>query len=88
MTPVVRTEDLVDVHEVAEILGLAQRNSVSTYLRRYPDMPRPVLERSQGRTRLWLRGEIEGWGRQRHHEATRSIESARPELGGADAGGA
>ena len=61
----VRTEDLIDAHEVAEILGLAQRNSVSTYLRRYPDMPRPVVERGGGRTRLWLRGGIEDWARDR-----------------------
>ncbi len=65
MAPTVRTEDLVDAHEVAEILGLAQRNSVSTYLRRYADMPRPVVERSGGRTRLWLRSDVEEWARSR-----------------------
>lgn len=61
MTPTVRTEDLIDAHEVADLLGLAHRNSVSTYLKRYADMPRPVVERSGGRTRLWLRTEIEAW---------------------------
>ncbi len=65
MAPTVRTEDLVDAHEVAEILGLAHRNSVSTYLRRYVDMPRPAVERGGGRTRLWLRSEVERWARNR-----------------------
>lgn len=69
VTPMVRTEDLIDAHDVAEILGLAQRNSVSTYLRRYLDMPRPVVERSGGRTRLWLRSEIEEWANARRKGA-------------------
>lgn len=65
MAPRVRTEDLIDAHEVAEILGLAHPNSVSTYLRRYDDMPRPVIERGRGRTRLWLRPDIEAWSIER-----------------------
>lgn len=65
MAPMVRTEDLVDAHDVAAILGLSHPNSVSTYLRRYEDMPRPVVERSGGRTRLWIRGEMEAWSRTR-----------------------
>jgi len=43
------------------MLGLSHRNSVSTYLRRYGDMPRPVVERGGGRTRLWLRQDVEQW---------------------------
>jgi glutathione-regulated potassium-efflux system ancillary protein KefG len=65
VTPLVRTEDLVDAQEVAVILGLSHRESVSTYQRRYADMPKPVVDRSNGRTRLWLRGEIEAWGKGR-----------------------
>ncbi len=67
MTPRVRTEDLIDAQEVAEILGLAQRNTVSGYQRRYPDMPRPIVDLGPGRPRLWLRQEIEKWatGRRR-----------------------
>jgi len=61
MVPRVDTDDLIDAQEVAEILGLAQRNSVSLYQRRYQEMPRPVVERGSGRTKLWLRSEIEGW---------------------------
>jgi glutathione-regulated potassium-efflux system ancillary protein KefG len=63
MTPKVNTEDLIDAHVVAEILGLAQRTSVSVYQSRYPDMPRPVVDLGAGRPRLWLRPEIERWAR-------------------------
>lgn len=65
VAPTVNTDDLVDSQDVAEILGLSHRNSVSTYLRRYADMPRPVVERGGGRTRLWLRQDVERWAGQR-----------------------
>ena len=68
MNPRVDTEQLIDAQEVAEVLGLAHRNSVSTYLKRYPDMPRPVVERGGGRTRLWLRPEVESWSLERRHD--------------------
>lgn len=71
MTPRVDTDDLIDAQEVAEILGLAQRNSVSLYQRRYPEMPRPVVERGGGRTKLWLRSEIERWATQRRWREVR-----------------
>ncbi len=54
-------EDLIDAHDVARILGLSHRNTVSLYLRRYPDMPRPVLDLGRGRPCLWLRPEVERW---------------------------
>lgn len=54
-------DDLIDAHDVARILGLAQRNTVSQYQRRYPDMPRPVLDLGPGRPSLWLRPQIERW---------------------------
>jgi glutathione-regulated potassium-efflux system ancillary protein KefG len=61
MTPKVATEDLVDAHAVAEILGLAQPNTVSVYQRRHAEMPRPVVDLGRGRPKLWLRPEIERW---------------------------
>lgn len=67
MTPLVETEDLVDAREVAEILGLKHRNTVSEYQTRYPDMPRPVVDLGKGRPRLWLRGDIEDWVAVRAH---------------------
>ena len=63
MAPRINSEDLIDSQEVAQILGLAHRNTVTTYLRRYPDMPRPIVELGVGRVRLWLRPEIEAWAK-------------------------
>jgi predicted DNA-binding transcriptional regulator AlpA len=54
-------DDLIDVGEVQALLGLAQPNAVSLYLKRYEDMPRPIVVRSNGKTRLWLRQEMEAW---------------------------
>lgn len=66
-------DDLIDTQEVARILGLANRNTVSEYQGRYEDMPRPVVNLGAGRSKLWLRPEIERWqakqvahGRTRH----------------------
>ena len=39
--PLVPTEDLIDAVEVARLLGLSHRNTVSQYLLKYPEMPRP-----------------------------------------------
>ena len=63
MAPWVNTEDLIDAHGVADVLGLAQRTSVSVYQKRYPEMPRPVVDFGATRPRLWLRPEIEEWAR-------------------------
>ena len=63
--PIVDTDDLIDARGVAELLGLLHPNSVSTYQRRYPDMPRPVVDLGEGRCKLWLRREIERWAKER-----------------------
>jgi glutathione-regulated potassium-efflux system ancillary protein KefG len=65
MTPAVNTEDLVDAHGVAELLGLAEPNRVSTYLLRHDDFPQPVMDLGRGRPRLWLRSDIERWSQKR-----------------------
>jgi predicted DNA-binding transcriptional regulator AlpA len=65
MSPKVDTEDLIDAHEVARILGLSHFQSVSTYQRRYEDMPRPVVDLGAGRPRLWIRSEIKIWAKGR-----------------------
>lgn len=70
MSPSIRSEDLIDARAVAEILGLGQPNSVSTYQHRYADMPRPVVDLGEGRCKLWLRSEIEAWARLRQSSAT------------------
>ncbi len=56
-------DDLIDATEVAEILGLSHRNTVSLYQKRYPDMPRPVIDFGGGRCKLWLRSEISHWAK-------------------------
>jgi glutathione-regulated potassium-efflux system ancillary protein KefG len=55
------TDELVDAAEVARLLGLAHRNSVSTYRARYPDFPRGRPAPGGGRARLWTRVEILAW---------------------------
>lgn len=64
----VNTKDLIGATEVAEILGLSHHNSVSTYVQRYKDFPPPIIDKSNGRIRLWLRGEIEAWARGHKNE--------------------
>jgi glutathione-regulated potassium-efflux system ancillary protein KefG len=54
-------DDLIDAQGIAAILGLAQRNTVSAYQRRYPTMPRPVLDLGPGRPRLWRRSDVVAW---------------------------
>lgn len=65
VTPRVDTEDLIDSHTVAEILGLRHRNTVSQYQRQYHDMPRPVVDLGRGRPKLWRRSQIERWHKRR-----------------------
>ena len=65
MGQAVDPDDLIDASEVAQVLGLAQRNTVSLYQRRYPDMPKPVVDLGRGRCKLWIRSEVERWHRGR-----------------------
>jgi predicted DNA-binding transcriptional regulator AlpA len=65
VTPRVNTEDLVDAQGVAELLGLSHPNSVITYLRRYEDFPRPVIDLGERRVKLWSRKSILVWRRTR-----------------------
>ncbi len=59
------TDDLVGAAEVAAILRLSHPGSVTTYLKRYADFPRPVVDLSSSRVRLWRRQDIERWHRDR-----------------------
>lgn len=67
------TDDVIDAQGVADLLGLAQRNTVSLYQRRYPGMPRPVIDLGQGRCKLWSRHEVEHWAGERSNRGV--IES-------------
>jgi hypothetical protein len=54
-------DDLIDAQDVAKLLGLKHRNTVSQYQDRWPEMPRPVIDLGRGRPMLWLRPQIERW---------------------------
>lgn len=64
VAPSIDTEDLIDAQGVADMLGLAYRNAVSEYQRRYPEMPRPVVDLGPGRPRLWSRKAMLEWARE------------------------
>ena len=57
----VDTDELIDAQGVADMLGLAQRNTVSLYQKRYPDMPRPVVDLGRGRCKMWVLEEVLEW---------------------------
>ena len=61
MRRLIDPDDLIDATSVAEVLGLANRTSVSVYQRRYPTMPRPVVDLGRGRTKLWSRTAVALW---------------------------
>jgi predicted DNA-binding transcriptional regulator AlpA len=56
-------EDLLNAREVAEELGLAHREAIATYRRRYEDFPEPRIVK--GTCVLWWRPEIREWDRRR-----------------------
>ena len=61
-------DDLIDVGEVAELLGLAHKNSVTTYLRRYDDFPKPAIEFADGKCRAWIKQDVKDWIEQREND--------------------
>jgi AcrR family transcriptional regulator/predicted DNA-binding transcriptional regulator AlpA len=82
MTPTAEElDELIDAGEVASILGLAHRNSVSTYRSRYVDFPVGRPAPGGGRSRLWTREEILAWhsGFQARQRAASDQPSARLE---------
>jgi predicted DNA-binding transcriptional regulator AlpA len=54
-------DDLLDATEVAEVLGLAHRQAVTTYRTRYADFPEPLVRKASNKCVLWLRADIERW---------------------------
>jgi predicted DNA-binding transcriptional regulator AlpA len=51
--------DLLNATEVAAVLGLAHREAVATYRRRYSDFPEPVIVK--GTCVLWRRVDVDRW---------------------------
>ncbi len=83
----IEVADLIDAVGVAQLLGLANRSSVSVYQRRYADMPRPVVDLGPGRPRLWSRRAVEAWAsstdrRTPQQVAKEELEELRPLLDG------
>jgi glutathione-regulated potassium-efflux system ancillary protein KefG len=75
----VDVDNLIDTQDVARILGLSHRNTVSEYQAKYEDMPRPLVDLGKGRSKLWLRPEVERWyARQVAAGRTRSKRSSAP----------
>jgi glutathione-regulated potassium-efflux system ancillary protein KefG len=62
--PQIDTDDLIDAQGVADMIGLKFRNAVSEYQRRYPEMPRPVVNLGPGRSMLWSKSAVEKWARE------------------------
>jgi len=56
------TDQLVDLAEVAALIGIDNPRGVSVYRRRYRDFPTPVIVK--GRCVLWLRSDVEAWARE------------------------
>ena len=54
-------DELIGASEVQAILRLSHPSSVTTYLKRYPDFPKPVVDLSGSRIRLWNRQDIVRW---------------------------
>ena len=67
----VEIDDLIDSHQVAELLGLRHPNSVSTYMHRYDDFPPPIFQSRTGRSYLWSRIAITFWSHG-HRSVSRS----------------
>jgi glutathione-regulated potassium-efflux system ancillary protein KefG len=77
--------DLIDAAGVAQVLGLANRTSVSIYQRRYRTMPSPVVDLGRGRTKLWSKTAVDAWARSadlRTPQEIASFELAQLELHG------
>ena len=54
-------EDIVDASTIADRLALSHRETVSNFVKRYPDFPAAIG--MWGRTRLWVWPEVEKWAR-------------------------
>jgi hypothetical protein len=70
------SDDLIDAGGVAGVLGLANRTSVSVYQRRYPAIPRPVVDLGAGRTKLWSRRAVRSWSLSADLRSPQTIASA------------
>jgi hypothetical protein len=56
-------DDLLNAKEAADLLGLAHREAIATYRRRYEDFPEPLLKK--GTCVLWARQDLVRWAASR-----------------------
>jgi predicted DNA-binding transcriptional regulator AlpA len=61
-------DDLLDAAAVAQLIGLGDARSVSTYRTRDDEFPSPVLMSSGGRCQFWLRSEVDAWHTKRQRD--------------------
>ena len=54
-------ENILSAQEVAEVLGLGLRNSITVYRGRYPDFPEPLKEWPG--FKVWNRPDVTRWAR-------------------------
>ena len=57
----VEVEDLIDAQGIADRLGLAQRQTINSWIARYPDFPAPLG--TWGGARIWEWPQVEAWAR-------------------------
>jgi hypothetical protein len=62
----VDVDELIGAAEVQSILRLSHPSSVTTYLHRYEDFPRPAVDLSASRIRLWVRQDVISWSEGRN----------------------
>lgn len=65
----VNVDDLVDASTIADRLGLAHRETIGNYVKRYPDFPAPLG--MWGRTRIWAWPDVEQWAQRTGRLPTR-----------------
>lgn len=58
-------DDLLDAHDVAELLGLSSPRAVATYRARHDDFPEPAWSSRGGRCQGWLRQDVAAWAAER-----------------------
>jgi predicted DNA-binding transcriptional regulator AlpA len=75
----VRLDDLLDAHQVAELLGLSGASTVRAYAALNDDFPRPVLPREprRGSASYWWRPDLIAW-RDTHPPRRRAGGDAPP----------
>ena len=65
-------DDILDAAAVAQLIGVTDARSVSTYRARDAEFPAPILVSSGGRCQYWLRQDVEAWQAKRQQRGRSS----------------